>query len=459
VSQLGQVGWNDTESTLDEELQEEDSSINTVVSDISPWVDHGTSTNAADHNGQSSTQEVGEVSNNKTSDKGTDVGKTVGNGGSVVRETQLLGQESWVQVLRTVGHEVKTCHQQNHVNDHEPVNLDGFAGFSQEWVWNDTRLSLHGFSQLLLLECISLWKQSSRDCDDGRNTGCEPVHGSPLVALRVSQCSGENDSKQVAKSVTLLKQTGNETLSSWRTVVKGQSSSITVNTTHDDTEHGSHTQELLKSLDEGASNLNSTHEGQVDHEGPLGSVLVTEETENESTSRSQHKNQSDGPGDVGNGLVKLLGQHVDVKRNGKEVKGIPGPAPESTQNKEPLLTRDLSQTRNRVKEIPVGTHIFLGGEQLSESGLTVVDDRFFGEGRSTHDMFRHWEDLLFFDLLRLDVAYQLRHYEYIRVIKDRGEKIRGNWSRFKPNPTAKILSSQQSPVGSDALNITMQIMQ
>lgn len=69
--------------------------------------------------------------------------------------------------------------------------------------------------------------------------------------------------------------------------------------------------------------LKHDEEKVVDDKGPLASVPITSDTEQDGANRSEHEHEGDAPGDVRLSLAKLLGQVRNGQRNGEEVERIP----------------------------------------------------------------------------------------------------------------------------------------
>lgn len=61
----------------------------------------------------------------------------------------------------------------------------------------------------------------------------------------------------------------------------------------------------------------------VDNKGPLATVTIGRETENDRAHRSQHEDERDTEGNIGNAFVELLGKVGCGQRDGEEVESIP----------------------------------------------------------------------------------------------------------------------------------------
>lgn len=61
----------------------------------------------------------------------------------------------------------------------------------------------------------------------------------------------------------------------------------------------------------------------VDNEGPLATIAIGGNTEDDGADGSQHEHERNAPGDVGDVFPKRLGQLRGCQGDGEEVKGIP----------------------------------------------------------------------------------------------------------------------------------------
>lgn len=141
-----------------------------------------------------------------------------------------------------------------------------------------------------------------------------------------NQATRKGSSQQITKSITLLQQTRNNTTRLQGTVLKGSRCSITVETTHGNTEQSTASQELLVGLAETSTQFENHEQQLVHHKGPFPSPAIGCNTKGNSTDRSQHQYQGDTPGDIGDRLVKGRSQLGCGQGDGKEIKGIPCPA-------------------------------------------------------------------------------------------------------------------------------------
>lgn len=81
-------------------------------------------------------------------------------------------------------------------------------------------------------------------------------------------------------------------------------------------------------LTETGTQLQDDEENVVGDKGPFPAVAIRQDTEDDRTDGTQHEHEGDTPGNFGVGLVEIFSQTGQRNRDGKEIEGIPSPAPE-----------------------------------------------------------------------------------------------------------------------------------
>lgn len=73
-----------------------------------------------------------------------------------------IGEHSGVKILRTMRHEVESGHQQNHVDQEEPMSLQGNLSLSKE---GTRKIALTLSQRLSFSECLCFRQTQSEDDD------------------------------------------------------------------------------------------------------------------------------------------------------------------------------------------------------------------------------------------------------------------------------------------------------
>lgn len=93
----------DTPGTLNEELFCEGGAHDTVISDEAVRIKEGTSADAGDNDGETTTEHLGEIANEGTTKHSAEVSDDLGHGDFVVAEFELVLQHGRVEILGSVG--------------------------------------------------------------------------------------------------------------------------------------------------------------------------------------------------------------------------------------------------------------------------------------------------------------------------------------------------------------------
>lgn len=90
-----------------------------------------------------------------------------------------------------------------------------------------------------------------------------------------------------------------------RALLQRHSHSITIDTTHEETEETSHSKKLLVGDTVDCSDLEKTKDDHVGNHGPLSSPFVTSKTEDGGTDGTEEEGKGDGGGDIGLLAIQL----------------------------------------------------------------------------------------------------------------------------------------------------------
>lgn len=259
----------------------------------------------------------------------------MGDGDLVGGEVELVGEHGWVKILGSVRHEVEAGHEENQVDELEPVALQCDLSFSDESL---AKVSIGVSDSNTLVELSGLTEAETKGNDEDWWAGTEPEEWTPTVRGGADETTRESSGQKVTKGISLLEHTRDQTTSSIWAVLEGSGSSVSVKSSHGNTEKGTASKELWVCLGETSTELKDDEENVVGDERPLASISVSSDTEDDGTNRTKHKNQGDTPSNVGIGLVESGGERSDGERNGEEVKGIPCPGEESDEEESPLTS-------------------------------------------------------------------------------------------------------------------------
>jgi len=132
------MDWDYAPSTLDTKLFEEGSSHNTLVRNEGIRVQQRAPKDTDGDDAESAAEDLATITNGGAAGYGTQVGDDLRHGDGVGGEEILVGQQGWVQVLTAVGHEVEASHQQDEVDEQNPVFSERDFAFRDEGSGNIT---------------------------------------------------------------------------------------------------------------------------------------------------------------------------------------------------------------------------------------------------------------------------------------------------------------------------------
>lgn len=103
-------------------------------------------------------------------------------------------------------------------------------------------------------------------------------------------------------------------------------------------------------LRETGGEFQDDEKAEIDDIGPFAAVSISCQAKGDGTHGSHHQHESDAPRNGGGVHVKGLGKAGDREGHGEVVKGIPGPAEERDEEKQPLLDAEETEQRERVRK-------------------------------------------------------------------------------------------------------------
>ena len=112
---------NHSPGALHAELLKEGCCDQGVCRGIRVRVQQGPADHADDNDGESAPEFLRAVPYHSASSYGTQVGHNLRDGGCVRREFELILQQGRVEILRSVAHEIEAGHEQDEVDEKEPM--------------------------------------------------------------------------------------------------------------------------------------------------------------------------------------------------------------------------------------------------------------------------------------------------------------------------------------------------
>ena len=126
--QLDEVNGDDAPGALDEELLEEGGGDDGARGDEGIGEEEGSAADAAGEDAETTAEDLGGEADAGAAEDGAEVGRHLGGSDHVRREAELGPQHLGIEVLGAVGHEVEAGHEQDEVDEEQPVvTQDGGA--------------------------------------------------------------------------------------------------------------------------------------------------------------------------------------------------------------------------------------------------------------------------------------------------------------------------------------------
>ncbi len=173
-----EVDWNHAPCALDAELLEEGGGGDVVVSDKGVWVEEETANDGHGDDAEPSAEDLGAVTNHRAAGHGAEVSDDLSDGDGVGAEVELVGQHGGVEVLGAVGHEVESRHEEDEVDEQDPVAAERDFAFLDEGA-GDAALGFAGGDAFA--EGDGLGQEEAEDYDEDWGAGSEPEEGAPAV--------------------------------------------------------------------------------------------------------------------------------------------------------------------------------------------------------------------------------------------------------------------------------------
>ena len=180
-------------------------------------------------------------------------------------------QHGRVEVLATVRHEIEAGHDEDEVDQEDPVSFDGHFAFSEEST-GDAGAGTVPSGDAVAIGLGFREHEAEGDDEDGW-AGAEPVEWSPAVGGGVNKAAGEGGREEVAEGVALLQHTRDDSAGFGRAIFEGSGGGVAVDSTHGDPEEGAHSQELFVGVGETCAEFEDDEEDIVDDEGPVVDVM------------------------------------------------------------------------------------------------------------------------------------------------------------------------------------------
>lgn len=134
----------------------------------------------------------------------------------------------------------------------------------------------------------------------------------------IDQATRKRRSKQVAKCVALLQQTGDNTAGLGGTVLECRGGGVPVETAHRNPEQGAAGQELLVGLAEARAQFEDDEQDQIDNKRPFAAITIGRNTEDDRADGPQHEHEGDAPGDISDRRFEARCQIFRCKRDQKK---------------------------------------------------------------------------------------------------------------------------------------------
>jgi hypothetical protein len=207
---------------------------------------------------------LGAIANSGPTKHGTEIGHNLSDCDLIRGEVVLIAEHRRVEILqilipwivlivksetylRAMRHKVETSHKQNHVCQKNPVPLQSNFPFCNEGRADIAPCLPDGHS---LVKGVGLGQHESEDNDKHRRAGTEPEQRAPPMGRSIDKSTGEDCGKEIAKCISLLQHTGDDTPSGWGTIFKCGGCCVAVKATHGNSKERSAPEELIIGLGE-----------------------------------------------------------------------------------------------------------------------------------------------------------------------------------------------------------------
>ena len=183
-------------------------------------------------------------------------------------------------------HEVHASHQENEVDQQQPVSLESdFALFDKSF----PDIIPSSPNSLALDIRIGLGQAESENDEEHWRARAKPEERSPPMRSRVDQCTSKHRREQVSKSISLLQHPRNDASGPRRAVFQCCGCGVAVQASHCDTEQGANGEELFGRLTKACSEFQDDEEDVVDYERPLTAVSVGCDSKSDRAHGAEHQ--------------------------------------------------------------------------------------------------------------------------------------------------------------------------
>ena len=147
-------------SALHAELFEKSRRHDFLAADESVRIEQSAADDGDENDAESSAEDLRRVADDGAAGHGAEVGDDLRDGDGVGGEIVLVFDHERVEVLGAVGHEIEAGHEEDEVDEEEPVFFEGDAAFGEEGA---------GYVAVCFAHCISLavgccfWKAETEE--------------------------------------------------------------------------------------------------------------------------------------------------------------------------------------------------------------------------------------------------------------------------------------------------------
>lgn len=184
-----EVDGDDAPCALHAELLEEGGRYDLLVADEGVRVEQRAADDGDEDDAEAAAEDLRGVPDHGPAGHGAEVGHDLRHGDGVGGEAVLVFDHEWVQVLGAVGHEVEACHEEDEVDEEEPVSFQRYASFGEEGAGDASVRFPHS---LPFSEGSCLWQAESENDDQHWWAGAEPVERTPAMGCSIDKTSCES---------------------------------------------------------------------------------------------------------------------------------------------------------------------------------------------------------------------------------------------------------------------------
>ena len=191
----------DAPCALHAELFKEGRGHDGFIADKGVGIQQSSADDADEDDGKASAEDLAAEADDRTSRHGTQICDHLGDGDGIGGKVVLVLNHEWVDVLTAMRHEVEAGHEQDEVDEEQPVPLQGDFALGEESV-GDVPVGLP--HRCAITVRFGFWKAKSEDDDQDGWAGAEPVQWSPAVRGGIDKTASKGCGQQVSEGITLL---------------------------------------------------------------------------------------------------------------------------------------------------------------------------------------------------------------------------------------------------------------